>query len=189
MSKSKIVVTSRPTPIVGAYIIERTCFTDDRGVFDRVFSKSDIKEAIGIDFPVMQTALVANKLAGTLRGLHYQLAPHTEAKIVTCVGGIAQDVIFDLRKDSPTYGEAYGITLESGSGIGIYVPPGLAHGYVTVEPDTWMLYQTDREWNAEASRSINWESASKLKWGYILPQCMSEKDTNAPMFDPANHFL
>ena len=189
MGKSSIIVTARPTPIIGAYIIERTCFTDDRGVFDRVFSRSDIKQAIGRDFGVMQTALVENKLAGTLRGLHYQVAPHTEAKIVTCVGGIAQDVIFDLRKDSPTYGEGFGITLEAGSGIGLYMPPGIAHGYVTVEANAWMLYQTDREWNQEASRSISWESASKMKWGYISPQCMSTKDSNAPLFDPTKHFV
>jgi dTDP-4-dehydrorhamnose 3,5-epimerase len=144
------------TPIPGAFVIEIERRVDERGFFARTFSRDEFVAA-GLDPHVEQCSLSYNQHAGTLRGMHYQAAPHGEVKLVRCIAGAVFDVIVDLRPESPAYLTWFGITLDATTRSALYVPEGCAHGFMTLVPDAELLYQMSAKNVPEAARGVRWD--------------------------------
>ena len=169
------------TSIIGAYIIDIKRIEDERGFFGRAFCQKEMKE-YGLNEAVVQTNLSSNKKRGTLRGLHYQQAPHEESKLVRCTRGSLFDVLVDLRKDSPTYCHWFGIELTADSFKMLYVPEGCAHGFITLEDNTDIMYQVSQFYAPGAEKGLRWnDPAFNIVWP-IDPVVISEKDKNQPLF-------
>lgn len=144
-------------PLEGAYLIEVDKHIDDRGYFARTFCKQAFStHGLVIDFVQMSTSF--NKMKGQIRGMHYQVEPYAETKIVRCTRGSIYDVIVDLRKSSPTYNQWYGEKLSADNGKIFYIPKGFAHGYKTLEYDTELFYMMDQNYVKEAAREIPYEN-------------------------------
>jgi len=170
------------TKIDGAYLIDVKKISDERGFFGRSFCQHEMKEH-GLNETVAQTNLSHNSLKGTLRGLHYQIAPHEESKLVRCTRGSLFDVLVDLRKASPTYCQWFGTVLTADSFTMLYVPPGCAHGFLTLEDNTDIQYQVSSFYAPESERGLLWnDPAFNIEWP-IAPAVISDKDRNQPTFD------
>ena len=128
------------TPMAGAFQIDVEPLHDERGFFARTWCAQDF-EAHGLETRFVQSSLAFNPRAGTLRGLHFQIAPYEDVKLVRCTSGAIFDVIVDLRPDSRTLARWYGVVLSAANRRLLYVPRGIAHGYQTLEPDTEVSYQ------------------------------------------------
>jgi dTDP-4-dehydrorhamnose 3,5-epimerase len=174
------------TELPGLFKIELEKRGDDRGFFARFFCVNEYKEQ-GLDSNVVQ---MNNSFTGdelTLRGMHYQLPPHAETRIVRCLKGKLFDMSLDLRPDSPTFGKSFGTELTPENRTMMYVPKGFAHGFMTMEPDTEMLYLVTEFYAPEKERVIRWNDPKfDMKWPKD-PKHLSEKDENAPDFDPKVH--
>lgn len=176
----------KQTPLKGAYLLDLEIIEDDRGFFGRVFSSEEF-EKHSLESRVVQINNSFSKEKGTLRGLHYQLAPKAETKIVRCIRGSLYDVILDIRKDSETFGQAFGATLSAENRTMMYVPKGFAHGFITLEPDTEMLYFVSEYHSPEHERGISWnDSKFSINWP-IEPTVISKKDRAHSDFDPNYH--
>jgi dTDP-4-dehydrorhamnose 3,5-epimerase len=166
----------RETPIAGAYVIELEPRVDERGSFARTFDASEFA-ARGLDTRVVQCNTSANVRAGTLRGLHYQLPPHAESKLVRCVRGSIYDVIVDLRPDSQTYCDWHGVELSASNLRMLFVPVGLAHGFQTLEDDTEVLYQMSEEHSAAHARGVRWDDPLfAIEWPPVAERTISQRD-------------
>jgi len=173
------------TKIKGAFIIDIKRVEDERGFFGRAFCQREMKEH-GLNEVVAQTNLSSNKKKGTLRGLHYQVAPHEESKLVRCTRGSLFDVIVDLRKGSSTYCQWFGTVLTADSFTMLYVPEGCAHGFLTLENNTDIMYEVSAFYAPGSEKGILWnDPAFGIKWP-IEPVVISEKDRNQPAFDLFN---
>ncbi len=173
------------TPVQGAWLIELEANGDDRGFFGRAFCTEEFK-AHGIDMPVVQANLANTVQRGTLRGLHYQVAPAAEAKLMRCVRGSVFDVLVDVREDSPTYLKWFGVELSARNHQALYVPPLCAHGYLTLEDDTDMFYLVSEAYTPGAERGARWDDpAFGIDWP-ITPVVLSEKDSQWEPFTPAS---
>lgn len=174
------------TPLQDAYTIELERRGDDRGFFARMFCEKEFgSHGLETRFVQVNNSLTAN--AGTLRGMHYQLAPSAEVKLVRCIKGSLYDVILDLREDSPTFGQHFGAELSAGNRRMLYAPRGFAHGFVTLEPDTEAVYLVSDFYAPEAERGVRFDDPRfGIVWP-VTPTEMSEKDRNWPSFDPAWH--
>jgi dTDP-4-dehydrorhamnose 3,5-epimerase len=174
------------TPLQDAYTIELERRGDDRGFFARMFCEKEFgAHSLETRFVQANNSLTAN--AGTLRGMHYQLAPSAEVKLVRCIKGSLYDVILDLREDSPTFGQHFGAELSAGNRRMLYAPRGFAHGFVTLEPDTEAVYLVSDFYSPEAERGVRFDDPRfSIVWP-VSPAEMSEKDRNWPSFDPAWH--
>jgi dTDP-4-dehydrorhamnose 3,5-epimerase len=174
------------TPLNGAYVIELEKRGDDRGFFARTFCRKEF----GSHGLVTEFVQVNNSLSrdlGTLRGLHYQLAPHAETKVVRCIRGALWDCILDLRPDSPTFGKWFGETLSAENRKMMYVPKGFGHAFITLEPDTEVFYLVDEYYAPEFERGVRWNDANfGIRWP-IEPRVISEKDSGSRAFDPNWH--
>jgi dTDP-4-dehydrorhamnose 3,5-epimerase len=177
------------TRLKGAYVIELEPIRDERGFFARSYCQREFA-ARGLSLRLVQCNLSFNKRRGTLRGMHYQEAPHSEAKLVACAAGTIYDVIIDLRHESPTYGQWTSVELKGFTGAAaenpklLYVPEGFAHGYQTLEDDTHLFYQMSEFYHAESSRGVRWNDPRlAIKWPDIEP-IISEKDRAFPDFIP-----
>jgi dTDP-4-dehydrorhamnose 3,5-epimerase len=169
------------TPIAGAYIIDIEPLEDERGFFARNWCRQEL-EALGLNTGVAQCSTSYNKRRGTLRGMHYQIKPYAETKLVRCVRGSIYDVILDIRPSSPTYKEWFALELTSGNHRTLYIPEDLAHGFQTLEDDTEVYYQISEIYQPDYSRGIRWnDSAFKIRWP-IEQQVMSERDLSFPDF-------
>lgn len=165
----------RETPIAGAFLIELERLTDERGSFARTFAVDEF-EAHGLETRVVQCNTSTNRRAGTLRGLHYQVPPRAEAKLVRCVRGSIHDVVVDLRPESPTYCDAYGVELSAANGCMLFVPAGLAHGFQTLEDDTEVLYQMSEEYSPEHARGVRFDDPQfGIEWP-AAERTISERD-------------
>lgn len=159
----------------GPHIIKIEQNEDERGFFARNFCQQEFKN-VNIDFNIVQTNISYNKTKGTLRGMHYQVAPHEEAKIVTCVKGAIYDVIIDLRVESSTYCKWFALELSDQNYISLYIPKGFAHGFQTLEDDAVVFYQMSEFYHPECARGIKWDDPLfSIKWPLDV-QLMSEKD-------------
>jgi len=172
--------------IKDAYIVDLTPIGDSRGFFSRVFCQKEFVDN-GLDPRVMQINNSFNAEKGTLRGLHYQLPPFQETKLVRVVRGALWDVIVDLRQDSPTYGQWDAVTLTAEKRNMIMVPRGCAHGIITLEENTEMLYFVSEHYAPKYERGLKWDDPRfNIEWP-IEPKIISDKDQANPYFDPEYH--
>jgi dTDP-4-dehydrorhamnose 3,5-epimerase len=172
------------TDIAGLALLHWQVNRDERGSFARSFCREALAEA-GLSFDVTQTNVSRSPMAGTLRGLHYQRAPHQEAKILTCVRGRIWDVAVDIRPGSPMLGRWLAFELGPDSNFGIHVPAGCAHGFLTLEADTEVHYLMDGAYAADAAAGIRWDDpALGISWP-MAPALISGRDRNLPLFGAA----
>jgi dTDP-4-dehydrorhamnose 3,5-epimerase len=164
------------TPIAGAILIELEPRVDERGSFARTFSVEEFA-AHGLDTRVVQCNMSVNARSGTLRGMHYQVPPFAESKLVRCARGSIYDVVVDLRPESATYCAWYGVELSASNLRMLFVPVGLAHGFQTLEDDTEVLYQMSAEHSAEHARGVRWDDpAFGIDWPETDVRTISDRD-------------
>jgi dTDP-4-dehydrorhamnose 3,5-epimerase len=179
-------VQFRKTPLEGAYVIDLEKRGDDRGFFARAFCRNEFQQ-VGLVTNIVQVNNSLSVDQGTLRGMHYQRAPHAETKIVRCIRGALWDCIIDLRANSPTFGKWFGETLSAENRSMMYVPKGFAHGLITLEPSTEAFYLVDEFYHLESERGIRWDDPKfGIRWP-IEPRVISEKDKGHRDFDAAWH--
>ena len=168
-----------PTALSPAAVIDVTPFTDPRGQFARIFCATEFA-AHGLQTGFVQSSLSYNPARHTLRGLHYQAAPYAEAKLVRCIRGAAWDVLLDLRPASPTHACWYAALLTADNRRSLYIPPGFAHGFLTLEDDTELLYQMTEPYRPEAAAGVRWnDPAFAVPWPCADPH-LSERDAAYP---------
>jgi dTDP-4-dehydrorhamnose 3,5-epimerase len=167
------------TELDGAYIIELDKLADDRGFFARTWCQKEL-ECQGLVARIAQTSVSFNTRAGTLRGMHYQAAPYEETKIVRCTRGAIYDVIVDLRHDSPTFRKWIAVELTANNYKMLYVPAHFAHGFITLDDNTEVLYFISEFYTPGAARGLRWNDPAL---GIIWPrpaEIISEKDADWP---------
>jgi dTDP-4-dehydrorhamnose 3,5-epimerase len=170
------------TPLAGAFVIDVEPIADERGFFARTWCQREFAER-GLDTRLAQCSVSFNARAGTLRGLHYQVAPHEEVKIVRCTSGSIFDVIVDLRPHSPTYTAHYAVTLSAANRRMLYVPRGCAHGFETLEDATEVFYQMSDSYAPESSRGVRWnDPAFGIVWPSTEHRIMNKRDQMYPNF-------
>lgn len=172
------------TKIQGAALIEIECKEDERGSFARVFDERAFKEA-GYPLHIVQSNINFNAHAGTLRGLHYQAAPHAETKLVRVVVGAVYDVMLDLRPDSPSYKRWEGFELSAKNGLALYIPEGCAHGFQTLVDNTEVFYEMGNYYHPDAGCGIRWnDPAFAISWPEAKVRTISKKDSSYPDWKP-----
>lgn len=168
-------------PIPGAFRIEPVRMADERGYFSRVFDAEEFR-AHGLRSEACQSSVSFNAAAGTLRGMHWQALPHGECKLIRCVRGAVWDVLLDLRADSTTYLQWWSIELRAAEGAMVYIPEGVAHGFLTLAPDSELAYQMSDPYVAEAARGVRWDDpAFGIAWP-SPPAVISDRDRTYPDF-------
>ena len=169
-------------PLLGAWSIELQKYGDERGFFARAFCAREFAQ-LGLEHEFVQVNHSYSRRSGTLRGLHYQGPPHSEVKLVRCVRGRLYDVIVDLRPDSATFGRWHGLELSSENGVSLYVPKAFAHGFITLEADTEVLYQVSEAYSPDHEHGLRWDDPFlAIDWP-MEPLSMSEKDKMYCDFD------
>lgn len=175
------------TEIPGVLIFEPKIFSDDRGFFFESFNQRIFEQAVGRKVDFIQDNHSCSSI-GVLRGLHYQLPPVAQAKLVRCLHGSIYDVAVDIRKNSRTLGQWVGIELSANNKKQIWIPEGFAHGFIALEPGTEILYKTNNFYSKEYERAIIWnDNVLNIAWP-IKPDIISEKDRQACSFDNAEIF-
>jgi dTDP-4-dehydrorhamnose 3,5-epimerase len=168
-----------PTSIDGAWLIDLEPLADDRGDFARLYCRETFLQH-GVDLPVPQANLAVNTARGTLRGMHYQAAPHEEGKLIHCTGGSVYDVLADLRPGSPTRGRWFGVELSAENRRAVYGPPGCAHGYISLTDRAVMLYLMGRAYVPSAARGVRWNDPRlAIDWP-MQPLLVSDRDRAWP---------
>jgi dTDP-4-dehydrorhamnose 3,5-epimerase len=169
------------TPIPGVFIIDIAPHQDERGFFARTVCMEEFAQH-GLDGHFVQQSLSWNPNAGTLRGLHYQAAPHEEAKLVRVTRGILFDVIADLRQGSAFFGQWFSIELSADNRRQLYIPAGVAHGFQTLLPNTEILYEMTVPFHAEACCGVRWDDpVLGIVWPEFNHRIISEKDRALPI--------
>lgn len=173
-----------PTGLDGAVVLDLELREDDRGLFARTFCRSEFTTQ-GLEPLVEQCNLSFNHKAGTLRGMHYQVAPATEAKLVRCTAGAIVDQIVDVRPGSPTYLQAYAVELTAANRRALYVPPMFAHGYLTLVDDAEVSYQVSEAYTPGTERGLRHDDpALGLTWP-VPVAVLSDKDASWPLLEDA----
>jgi dTDP-4-dehydrorhamnose 3,5-epimerase len=173
------------TSVDGAWIVEPERHADERGFFARTWD-AEVFERHGLESQLVQCSISHNTRRGTLRGMHYQAAPHEETKLVRCTTGAIFDVAVDLRPDSPTYTRWFGVELSAENRLALYIPKGCAHGFLTLEDDTEVLYQMTEVWAPDAARGVRFDDpAFGIRWpGEVA--VINERDRAYPDFEDAS---
>jgi dTDP-4-dehydrorhamnose 3,5-epimerase len=169
------------TRLQGALVVEPERREDERGFFARTFCQREFAD-LKLETRLVQCNLSYNKRLGTLRGMHFQIAPHAETKLVRCTMGAIFDVIVDLRPDSPTFKQWVGVKLTAENRLMLYIPVGLAHGFITLMDDTEVFYQMSEFYNPESSRGVRWDDPAFGIELPLLPRVISDKDQRYPDF-------
>jgi dTDP-4-dehydrorhamnose 3,5-epimerase len=170
----------KETGLRGAFLIELELHSDERGSFGRSYCAKEFQEH-GLETRVLQCSVSYNRTRGTLRGMHYQEAPHEEAKLIRCTRGAMYDVIVDLRPESATYCQWMAVELAARPGkpsMMVYAPRGFAHGFLTLEDDTEVVYQMSASYAPEAGRGFRWNDPA---FGVVWPEpvrVISDRDRN-----------
>ena len=174
------------TPVQGAWLIDLEKRGDERGFFARVFCEREFAaRGLATHFVQFNNSLSADQ--GTLRGMHYQLAPRAETKLVRCVRGALYDVVLDLRPDSPTFGRWFGAELAADNRRMMYVPKGCAHGFITLADHTEAFYFADEFYAPELERGVRWNDPRfAIAWS-AEPVIISDKARRHPDFSSAYH--
>ncbi|GAB2870524.1 dTDP-4-dehydrorhamnose 3,5-epimerase family protein [Nocardioides pacificus] len=171
-----------PTPLPGPVLVDIEMHADERGFFARTFCKEEFAGA-GLEPVVDQCNVSFNHHRGTLRGMHLQIAPHPEAKLVRCTRGAIVDTVVDLREGSPTRLQHVQVTLTARDRRALYVPPYFAHGYQTLVDDTEVVYQVSGTYTPEAERGLRHDDpALGISWPFKV-SCISAKDAGWPLLD------
>jgi dTDP-4-dehydrorhamnose 3,5-epimerase len=169
-----------PTKLQDAFVLELERHEDERGFFARAWCRDEFDDH-GLVPQLAQCSISRNRLAGTLRGMHFQTAPHEEAKLVRCTAGAVFDVIIDLRQDSATYGEWLGVELEAERGNALYVPKGFAHGFQTLVDETDVLYMISDPYVPETASGVRWDDpAFGIDWPDANVRTISDRDRSWP---------
>jgi dTDP-4-dehydrorhamnose 3,5-epimerase len=169
------------TPIAGAVVVEIERYHDERGFFARSWCAREF-EARGLNTCLVQCNVSRNHRRGTLRGMHYQLAPHAEVKVVRCTKGAVYDVIVDLRTESPTFLRHFGIEMTAENHRALYIPEGVAHGFITLADDAELFYQMSAYYAPEAARGVRWnDPAFAIDWPEPVT-VISARDRDYPDF-------
>jgi dTDP-4-dehydrorhamnose 3,5-epimerase len=177
-----------PTLIPGVTIVDLERRQDERGFFARTFCREEFLAA-GLEPAVEQCNLSFNHRAGTMRGLHWQAAPHAEPKLVRCTRGAIVDVAVDVRPDSPTYGQHVAVELSADDRRALAIPAFVAHGYLTLTPDTEVVYQVGGTYRPDAERGLRFDDPGlAIEWPLPV-EVISEKDLAWPAFVPARQPL
>jgi dTDP-4-dehydrorhamnose 3,5-epimerase len=165
------------TPLEGLYLLKPNILRDERGLFARTFCKREFEE-VGFEKEFVQFNHSFNSKKGTLRGMHFQLAPFTETKLIRCVEGRVWDVAVDLRKDSPTYLRHFGIELSKENMLSILIPDGFAHGFQTLEDNSALIYHHTDYYTPEVESGIRYnDPVLGILWPLPVSY-ISVKDTN-----------
>lgn len=170
-----------PLPLAGAFRVLFDHHEDERGSFWRTFCRETFRQN-GLDDCSNQCSMAVNRRKGTLRGMHFQKEPHGESKLLFPVHGSVFDVLVDLRPESATFGHWHGETLTSEHPTALYVPRSFAHGYLTLEDDSSMVYQMDAAYVPDAAAGFCWDDADvAIAWPFE-PTLISSRDRTLPAF-------
>jgi dTDP-4-dehydrorhamnose 3,5-epimerase len=173
-----------PTAIEGAFAVELELHEDERGGFARTYCDAEFAAA-GLPMRIVQTSISRNPSAGTLRGMHYQAAPHQEAKLVQCVRGRVFDVAIDLRPGSPTFRRAHALELAADGARSFFIPAGCAHGFLTLEDASDVSYGMDVAFVGGVGMGVRWDDpAFGIAWP-MAPRVISGRDASYPDFQGA----
>lgn len=174
------------TPLEGAHLINLTQHGDERGFFARLFCREEFKSH-GLNPDILQANNSYSTVKGTLRGLHYQLPPKGETKLIRCILGTIYDVIVDIRPHSKTFGQHFGATLSQDNRQMMYVPRGFAHGFLTLTDHSEVIYFVSESYSKELERGIRWDDPKfKIAWPE-KPRLISERDKSHPDFSKEYH--
>jgi len=169
------------TKLEGAFIIEPERLEDERGFFARSFCRKEFEDH-SLNSNLVQCSISFNKKKGTLRGMHYQISPHAETKLVRCTMGAIYDVIIDIRPGSPTFGQWLSQELTADNRRMLYIPEGFAHGFQILEDNTEVFYQISEFYVQNSANGIRWnDPAFSLRWPLPV-SVMADKDRNYPDF-------
>jgi dTDP-4-dehydrorhamnose 3,5-epimerase len=172
------------TSLTGGYLVEPEPRGDDRGFFARLWCQQEFAER-GLSASFVQCNSSFSPLGGTLRGLHYQVPPYEEIKLVRCVRGAVFDVMVDLRRDSPTYLRWFGVELAADKGTMLYVPAQCAHGYLTLQENSEVVYPVSQFYHPEAERGVRWnDPLFRIAWPNGGARNVSAKDQAWPDYTP-----
>jgi dTDP-4-dehydrorhamnose 3,5-epimerase len=172
----------RETELPGAYVIEPEPIEDERGFFARILDREELA-AHGLENAFVQWSISHNDLAGTLRGMHFQLPPHDEVKLVRVTSGALYDVIVDLRPDSPAFKRWTAVELTAKNRLALYIPKGFAHGFQTLEDATEVFYAISAFYEPSAAGGVRWDDPSLgIEWPPNDRRIISEKDRSWPDF-------
>ncbi|HEY1514494.1 MAG TPA: dTDP-4-dehydrorhamnose 3,5-epimerase [Gaiellaceae bacterium] len=171
------------TEIDGVHVLELEPFADERGLFARVWAEEELA-AHGLTAAVSQCSISRNTRAGTLRGMHFQHAPHAEAKLVRCTRGAIYDVALDLRAGSSTLGRWFGVELSAENGAGLFIPEGCAHGFQTLVDDTEVLYLISAPYAPQAAAGVRWDDPTfGIEWPPSDERTINERDRTYPDYE------
>jgi dTDP-4-dehydrorhamnose 3,5-epimerase len=172
-----------PTVLEGAFILELDRRNDDRGYFARTWCQREF-EQLGLNSSLVQCSVSYSRRRQTLRGMHWQASPHGEVKIVRCTRGAIWDVIIDLRPESPTYMSHLGVELTADSERALYIPEGMAHGFVTLADATEVFYQMSEFHEPASARGVRWnDPAFDIGWPVSTP-ILHPRDAQYPDYVP-----
>ncbi|NHZ62801.1 dTDP-4-dehydrorhamnose 3,5-epimerase [Massilia genomosp. 1] len=170
-----------PTALAGAFLIDIDPVEDERGLFARTVCEEEFAQH-GLAGRFVQQSVSWNPRAGTLRGLHFQIAPDEEIKLVRVTRGALFDVIVDLRPGSSTYGKAFHTELSAENRRQLYIPTGMAHGFQSLQADTEVLYQMSAPFNPASARGLRWDDAAlDIPWPACSERIMSARDRTLPL--------
>jgi dTDP-4-dehydrorhamnose 3,5-epimerase len=171
------------TKLKGAYLIEPDLIRDNRGFFARSWCQKEFMDN-GLNPNLVQCNISFNHNQGTLRGMHYQIAPYEEAKVVRCTAGAIYDVIVDLRPDSETFKQWVALELTAANHQALYIPVGMAHGFQTLADNSEVLYQMSEFYHPESARGLRWDDrVLGIAWPTESPSVISERDLSYADFD------
>ena len=175
-----------PTKLPGVFVVEPERLADDRGHFARTWCVREFA-ARGLETKLVQCSTSYNRRRGTLRGMHYQAAPHEAVKLVRCTRGSVFDLFVDLRPESPSYGRWFGTTLSAENGRMLFVPPVCAHGYQSLEDNSEILYMASAMYAPKAVRGLRYDDATvAIQWP-LPPQAVSDQDKAWPTLQELSH--
>jgi dTDP-4-dehydrorhamnose 3,5-epimerase len=168
--------------LAGAFAIDIEPHSDERGFFARTWSAAEFLDR-GLSTAISQCSISYNERKGTLRGMHFQMEPYAEVKVIRCVAGAISDVIVDLRPDSATYRNWVAVELTAGNRRALYVPAGFAHGFQTLCDASEVFYQISTPYKSEAGRGLRWNDPGVgIQWPDPSNPTISERDSNYPDF-------
>jgi dTDP-4-dehydrorhamnose 3,5-epimerase len=170
-------------PLAGVVLVAHDVSRDSRGSFRRVIDLAELA-GLGLDARVSQVSAATNDVRGTVRGMHFQVHPHEESKTIWCMRGSVFDVLVDVRPDQPTYGSWCSVTLREGDGLALHVPPGIAHGYQTLEDDSALVYMMSAPHHQGSARTLLWSDPTVgITWPAPVTR-ISDRDREAPPWPP-----